>query len=128
MRLSNRCVLSLSLLLALASCSPRLVGTWTVQKYETMVPGQQGTSVSNVGTITFKKNYTGNKDIHYTVFGVQRDNTSSFTWSATKSYVTIHTTDSEFAKTWLLIKDDKNFQRWQATNGNNQIQTLELKR
>lgn len=115
-------------LLFLASCAPRIVGTWNVEKLDSMVPGQVGTTLTNIGTITFNKDMSGNKDIHYTVFGVPRDNTSAFTWSYTKAYLTIKTDDSLFAKTWLLVSDKKNTQRFQATNGNNEIQTMELKR
>lgn len=112
----------------LTSCSDRLVGTRTVQKYETMIPSQQTISLTNIGTITFNKDYSGAKDVHYAVMGTQRDNTGGFKWSYTKSYVTIQADDSDFAKTWLIKDDSKSMQRWQSTNGRGQIQTMELVR
>ncbi len=117
-----------ALLTILSACSPRIVGTWNVQKYETLTPGKQNTSVNNVGTIEFRKNNTGNRDIHYNVMGIARENTGAFTWTYTKTYLTIKSSDSEFAKIWLLVENKRNFQRLQATNGKNQIQTLELRR
>lgn len=119
---------SCSLAVLASACSPRIVGTWNVQKYETLIPGQQAISVNNVGTIEFNRNNTGNKDIRYNVIGIARENTGAFTWSYTKSYLTIKASDSEFAKIWLLVENKRNFQRLQATNGKNQIQTLELSR
>ena len=128
MQYSKTVTLAAAGLIFFASCSKRLVGTWNVQKYETMVPGQQPVSLSNIGTITFNKDYTGSKNIHYSVFGTQRENTSDFTWSYTASYVSIKTDDSDFAKTWLIKDNNRNLQRWQSTDGHGKIQILELRR
>ncbi len=113
----------------LSACAPPPpIGTWKVEKLETLSPGQQGATVTNVGTITFKKDNTGSKDLHYNSFGMQHDDTSTFSWSAGEKSVTIKGGDSDFTKTWLVQEDDKNHQRWQSTNGRGQVQTMELSR
>ena len=60
----------------LASCSPRMVGTWTVQRFETTKPGQQGVSLNNIGTINFNKNGTGEKKsaIQHLAFHIATNN------------------------------------------------------
>lgn len=50
------------------SCSDRIVGTWSIQKYETTTPEKQEVSLKNIGTMTFYKNGEGEKNISYTVF------------------------------------------------------------
>lgn len=119
---------ALLLCLLLSACSDRLVGTWKVQKYETVIPGEQTVSLANIGTMTFNKDFSGVKNVHYNVFGQQRDDSGAFVWSHTESYVTIKANDSNFSKTWLVKEDGKKKQRWQSTDGRGQIQTLELGR
>mgnify|MGYP006163342349 FL=1 len=50
--------LALVAILFLTSCSEKIVGTWNVQKFETIKPGEQNISLNNIGTITFNKNNT----------------------------------------------------------------------
>jgi deferrochelatase/peroxidase EfeB len=114
--------------LFLSACSDRLTGTWKVQKYETVIPGEQTVTLSNIGTMTFNKDFSGVKDIHYNVFGEQRNDSGAFVWSHSDAYVTIKANDSNFSKTWLVKEDGKKMQRWQSTDGRGQIQTLELRR
>lgn len=54
------------------SCAQRLTGTWTVQLYETVTPGQPGVPLQNIGTMKFKNNGTGEKDLDYTVLDITR--------------------------------------------------------
>lgn len=116
-------------LATLSSCSShRLVGNWNVEKYETSTPGSQATSLSNIGTMTFKKNNTGEKNLNYQVLGIQRNDVLPFTWNATDNYVTISGNSSEFAKTWIILENKRKFQKWKSTDGTNQVQTLELKK
>lgn len=122
---------SISITLAVAftmftSCSHRLVGTWTVQKYARMTPGDQGTTLTNIGTITFNKNNTGDKQLEYTVLGIEQSESAPFEWSATEQFVTITGDDSEISKTWIYIENKGKFQKWQSTDGENNVQTLEL--
>ena len=111
------------------SCAPRIVGTWNVQKFETVKAGEQGTSLGNIGTVQFNKNGTGIKNIHYTVLGVTNSDENPFTWKWTENkFVTIEGKGSEFTKTWIIMTNKKKFQKWKSTDGANQIQTIELKR
>lgn len=128
MSFSKSGVLFAACILFLTACSERLTGTWTVQRYEIVVPGQQTLSFTNIGTMTFKDDHTGTRSVHYSVLGQQRDDTSGFSWSYDNTYVTIQSNDSDFAKTWVIKDDNKNLQRWQSTNGRGQVQLLELKR
>lgn len=111
---------------SLTSCSHRLVGTWTVQKYQTVTPGDQGTTLSNIGTMTFDKDRTGKKQLDYKVLGISRNDTAPFEWSATEKFVTIKGENSDLTKTWIYIEDKSKFQKWQSTDGSNNVQTLEL--
>lgn len=112
----------------LTSCSSRMDGTWNVERYETTTPGGQGTSLSNIGTMTFNSNHTGEKNLNYQVLGVLRNDTHSFEWKSTDNYMTIVGNNSEFAKTWIKLEDKRNFQKWKSTDGTNQVQILELKK
>lgn len=121
-------VLSVATLFIFSSCAHRLVGTWQVQKYERKTPGEQGMSVSNIGTITFDNNGTGEKNLDYSLLGVSSKDITPFEWSATEQFVTIEGDDSDLTKTWIYIENDRKFQKWQSTDGANNVQTLELKK
>ena len=122
----------LQLLTALAissffvACSPKYAGTWTVQKYESSTPGQQNVSLSNIGTMTFNKGGDGTKDIQYNLMGTQKEDKLPFTFTKNENYITINSEGSDFAKTWIVITDKSKMQKWQSTNGNSEVQTLEL--
>lgn len=113
-------------LISLVSCSHKLVGTWKVDKYETVSPGQQGVSLSNIGTMTFNGNNSGEKNLNYKVLGIERTDNLPFDWSATENYVSIKNGGAEFSKTWIILENKKNLQRWKSTNGGNQVQILQL--
>ena len=108
------------------SCAHKLVGTWTVQKYERVTPGEQGTTLQNIGTMTFNKDNTGQKQLDYTVLGIEQSDSAPFTWSSTENYVTIEGDDSELAKTWIYLENKNKYQKWKSTDGENNVQTLEL--
>ena len=114
------------LALLLSSCAHRLTGTWQIQKYETISPRSQGVSLQNVGTITFDKDGTGQKNLHYTVLGIEKDDSTPFRWSASENFITIEGEDSDLAKTWIYIENKAKIQKWKSTNGKNEVQSLEL--
>ena len=118
--------LAIGAVIVFSSCSHRLAGTWNVQKYETETPGQEATALQNIGTITFKQNGTGEKNLDYMVLGYQRKDNQPFKWSATDQYVTIDSQNSDFGKTWILTKNKAKFQQWKSTDGRNQVQVIEL--
>lgn len=113
-------------LLFLSSCSHKLVGTWNVDKYERVTPGEQGITLSNIGTMTFNKDNTGQKQLDYTVLGIEQSDSASFTWSTTDNYITIEGGDSEISKTWIYLENKSTLQKWKSTDGQNNVQTLLL--
>lgn len=117
-------------LIFLSSCSHRLVGTWNVESYETSRQGSQGIKLNNIGEITFKSNGSGEKNLRYEVFQVKREDQLPFRWVASEMFVTLDgdKDQSEFIKTWIIVEDKRKFQRWRSTDGQNQIQTLELRK
>jgi len=118
--------ISVALLFVFSSCSHRLVGTWSVKKYENVSPGEKGISVQNVGSISFDKDGTGQKEMNYTVLGVEKNDSTPFEWEATENYITINSEDSEISKTWIYLENKRKSQKWKSTDGKNQVQTLEL--
>lgn len=111
-----------------SSCAPKLVGTWNIARYETTEPGQQAVALSNIGTMTFRKNGDGEKNISYTIFGRNRTDDSRFGWHSTGPYVGIESPNSEFSKTWIIITNKRKEQKWKSTDGANRVQVLELKK
>jgi hypothetical protein len=126
MKYNNRSCLAVLTFTLLASCSPKIVGTWSVQKYERTTLGEQGTTLKNIGTMTFNKDNTGEKNIDYRVLGVERADAAPFKWSSTEKYITIESDDSELTKTWIYLENKNKSQKWKSTDGENTIQTLEL--
>lgn len=126
MKTKSLFLLPISILFLLSSCAPRLVGTWKVKKYESVSAGDKGISVQNVGSISFDKNGTGQKEMNYKVLGMEKDDSTPFQWNATENYITIESADSDLSKTWLFLENKKKSQIWKSTDGKNQVQTLEL--
>ena len=62
----------------------------------------------------------------YSLLGISAKDETPFEWSATDDFVTIESENSEIAKTWIYIENKGKFQKWQSTDGDNQVQTLEL--
>jgi hypothetical protein len=110
----------------LGSCSHVLTGTWTVQKYETLKPGEKGVTLSNIGTITFQNNGNGEKNISYALFDLVREDNLPFKWTSFDSYITIESENSEFAKLWIVTKSKRKAQVWKTTDGANEVKVLEL--
>lgn len=116
----------LKVMLFLTSCSQGLEGTWKVQKYQTNIAGEHNITLLDIGTMTFSDDGTGDKNINYSILGITKTDTSSFHWMASEEQITINSKNSEFGKTWIIIKDDRNYKKWKSTDGLNQIQILEL--
>ena len=111
------------------SCSKRLVGTWNVQRFETLTPGQQGVSLQNIGTLKFKSNGSGEKNLSYNALGKTEEDKTPFKWSWVEDkYVSINSEGSELAKTWIIMENKRHYQKWKSTDGSNRIQVIELKK
>lgn len=106
-----------------------MVGTWTVQRFETTKPGQQGVLLSNIGTVIFNKNGSGEKKINFSALGVTTNDEQPFKWKwVDDKYVSIEGEGSEFSKTWIIITNKKKHQKWKLTDGTNTIQIIGLKK
>ena len=117
--------------LLLTSCSPKLVGTWNVDRYE--VDNQKGQNVTtkNAGEIVINKNGTGEKNIKYNMFQNEFSDLQKFNWSMQGTDLITITSEksketSEFDKTWIMITNSKKKQVWKSTDGRNSVQILEL--
>lgn len=110
------------------SCANEIVGTWSVEKYETLSPGQKSTALTNIGTLTFFENGKGEKNLNYNVLGTAKTDTIPFHWISTENYITLDGQESELEKTWIIIKSSSKIQNWNATDGKNQVQILNLRK
>jgi len=117
--------------LLLTSCSPKLAGTWNVDRYE--VDNQKGQNITtkNAGEIVINKNGTGEKNINYNMFQNEFSDLQEFRWSMQgEDLITITSTNSyeksDFDKTWIMITNSKKKQVWKSTDGKNSVQILEL--
>lgn len=129
----KRIIFITALMLCFTSCSPKLVGTWNIDRYE--VDNQQGQNFTtrNAGELTIKKNGTGEKNVQYNMFQNEFSDMQSFRWNMQgEDIITITSTNSkeksEFDKTWIMITNSKKKQVWKSTDGRNTVQTLEMSR
>ncbi len=129
----HRILLALITITGLASCSAekqfhrRLVGTWNIERYEQQFANGERESASNLGTITFRKNGGGDKEINILTRGLDKRDNSDFSWKNTADAVTIISNNSDLAKTWLVMKNKKTTQQWKSTNQTT-VQTMELRK
>ncbi len=130
MRTKISLITSIAFLSALfTGCSPQLAGTWNVQRYETVTPGQQAVSLNNIGTLRFRNNGNGEKNLNYTVLGISQNDQTPFKWTTKdKNYVSIVSDGSDFSKTWIVTESKRKYQKWKSTDGSNNIQIIELKK
>ncbi|MFT3903355.1 MAG: hypothetical protein QM727_09285 [Niabella sp.] len=116
--------------LFLGACSPKLkmTGTWNIDRYETTVNGQQKLTLTNIGTITFKKKGEGDKNLHYTVYGTSKTDSLPFAWYRTGNFIAIESSGSDLSKTWVIRSFKKKEQKWKSAAGTNSVQTLDISR
>lgn len=117
--------------LVFTSCSPKLVGTWNVDRYEVDNQKGQNMTTRNAGEIVINKNGTGEKNINYNMFQNEFSDAEDFRWSMQgKDLITITSTNSyeksDFDKTWIMVTNGKKKQVWKSTDGKNSVQILEL--
>ena len=116
--------------LFITSCSPKIVGTWNVDRYE--VDNQKGQNITtrNAGKIVMHKNGTGEKNIKYSMFSNEFSDVLNFKWKLQGDILTLSTTNpkekSDFDKTWFVITNKKDKQLWKSTDGSNTVQIIEL--
>lgn len=123
----------LLLLVFFASCSAerrfhrRLVGTWNIDRYEQQFTNGEQEAASNLGTITFRKNGSGIKNVTILTRGMRKPDDSDFSWKNTVDAVTIISRNSELAKTWIVMRNKRTSQQWKSTTQGT-VQTMELRK
>jgi hypothetical protein len=91
-----------------------LVGTWNVTRVEGTFNTGSGSmppvaDESPTGTITFKRNGSGNQNYTYSIGGTDYPQTGSFSWSATDDLIIIERT-TEPDMEWSRLVDTENRQ------------------
>ncbi len=122
-----------AIMLIVTSCSPKIIGTWNIDRYE--VDNQQGQNhtTRNAGVLTIKKNGTGEKNVQYNMFQNEFNDRDTFRWNMQgDDIITLSSSQSgpgqrsEFDKTWIMVTNTKKKQVWKSTDGRNSVQTLEM--
>lgn len=117
----------------LASCSAqkrfqrRLTGSWNIVRYEQRFANGENEVATDLGTITFRKNGSGDNDISVLTRGVRKPDSSDFSWKNTEGEVTIISRNTYIAKSWIVIENKRKYQLWKSTTMAN-VQTMELRR
>lgn len=116
--------------ISLSSCSPKITGIWNIAGYESKSANGQEIKVANIGTIDFKRNNTGVKKINYSLFENTVEDNTGFKWAKEKEgeNITITSDGSQLNKTWIIVKNERKYQKWKSTDGSNTVQILELKK
>ena len=116
--------------ISFTSCSPKLVGTWNIDKYEINDQKGQKAVLKNAGEITLKKNGTGEKNVSYSIFSNDYSDIQPFKWNLEETNLTITGSnpkeESDFNKTWIVITNKSKKQVWKSTDGSTTVQVLEL--
>lgn len=129
-------VTTLALVLAVifTSCSAekklhkRLEGLWTIQSYAENNLKTADAGMSNIGTMSFFDNGTGTTNITFNISQNANLSGGTFNWMNTGNTVTITNANTGLSKSWIIIKNSKNKQEWQSTDGKGNIQALTLSR
>ncbi|MCZ2443452.1 MAG: hypothetical protein LC101_06730 [Flavobacteriales bacterium] len=111
-----------------SSCTPRLVNAWNIQLYETKVPGENASGHTNIGSIIFYKDGTGEKNASFSLFGKAKTDFNTFTWKRDGKYLLIDNQQTGSSKVWFLVKSNSNVLRWMTTNGSSEVQIIELQK
>ncbi len=117
----------------LASCSAqkrfhrRLVGTWNIERYEQRFANGDNEVATDLGTITFRKNGSGDNDISVLTRGVRKPDNSDFSWNNSTEEVTIISRNTYIAKSWIVMENKRKKQIWKSTTQAN-VQTMELRK
>lgn len=122
----------LLLSLAVTSCTPKIVGSWNIDRYEIDNYKGENLSARNAGDIQINKNGTGQKNLSIKFFDRQSGQSESFRWDYKDQILRIYDVDSrqssDFAKSWIVTTNKKKKQVWKSTDGSNSIQIIELSR
>ncbi|MCE1156364.1 MAG: lipocalin family protein [Bacteroidales bacterium] len=125
-RLFTMGILAIGLLLS--GCSPRIIGVWQVENYEIISNSAESVKATNIGTIRFTADGNGQKELNFSVLGMNQVDKAAFTWVLNENFITVSGDSSSFVKTWIVLENKKNFQKLTSTDGARQVQVMELRR
>ncbi|MCK9447384.1 MAG: hypothetical protein M0Q41_00245 [Bacteroidales bacterium] len=128
MRMRILLMMAVASLFIFSSCSHHLTGTWSVANFKTLKAGEPGVTLSNIGSLTFHKNGTGEKKIQYTLLSSEIEDLSPFQWSLLDEYIIIEGPESDFSRIWIVTTGKSNQQVWKTTDGKAEVKILELKK
>ncbi len=124
-------LLLLLCVLFLTSCSSDLIHTWNIDTFQVIKENGQKTESNNIGTITFNKNGSGNKDISYSIYDQNYTDKAPFKWEKHEGYILLkpaqNTSTSKLDKAWIIVQSDAKKQVWKSTEGQT-VLTLQLSR
>ena len=126
MNVKIKAVFFIFLLVAVISCSPKITGTWNIDRYETSGPGRQKLALEHIGTLKFMKNGEGEKNLRYNIFGTDKVDQSPFGWHLTGNWLGIESRESELSRTWIITERKKRSQKWKSTDASAGIQVIEI--
>lgn len=98
--------------LAGCSASPedRIRGDWNVVEYSETRPGAATATVENIGTMSFRQDGQGKRNISYNFMGTPHTDQNAFTWTATENSVRITGPEGKFTKAWIVQKSNRDEQ------------------
>ncbi len=128
----KKLLFSTILVLLFTGCSPKIVGTWNIDRYEVDNYKGQNVSSTNAGEIVVNKNGTGEKNLFYTMFNEEYKDEQTFRWNLKDNILRIYDTkgkaNSDFAKSWIVVTNKSKKQVWKSTDGSNSVQVIELRK
>ena len=119
---------SLMLLLSTNTYAQRLVGAWDIVGFSTLVVNEPGHTLSDIGTITFYKDASGELTVDYSILGIETSENHAFRWAISQNMIALQGGKSDFIRTWIIIENKAKEQKWQATDGKNTVYVLTLKK
>lgn len=111
-----------------SSCSNKIVGVWNVENFTTLTQGNEEISAKNIGTITFRKNGNGTKELSYPLLGARKEDKVPFTWVMHEGLLTIKGEGSDFSKTWIITETSSKYFQLKSTDGSDKVQVLEIRK
>jgi hypothetical protein len=106
----------------------RLEGQWNISSYEEIRDGKSAMSMANVGTMIFKKDFTGLREMSFSIMNKDQSVSEEFTWTATEESISINSKDEEFPKTWILKSNKKTVQEWISTDSKGRVLKMKLEK
>lgn len=114
--------------LLLSGCSQRILGIWEVENFEVISSSSESVKATQIGTISFEKDGSGHKSLSFSILGLNQVDKADFSWSLNDRLLTISGDSSAFVKTWIVMEDKRNYQKYKSTDGAQQVQVMELRR